>query len=77
MEGQEEEKPHRDRGLRRRESDPLFSMDDDDEENDGGAGQARRRKKDDKVPFTPEVSINYDDSIKKNLESLAASSILL
>jgi len=31
-------------------------MDEDDDENEGGGG-ARRRKKDDKVPFSPEVSV--------------------
>ena len=46
----QEERQHR-----RRDSDPLFSIDEDIGDGDLLMHQ-RKKKKDDKVPFTPEVS---------------------
>ncbi|TNV85864.1 hypothetical protein FGO68_gene11228 [Halteria grandinella] len=56
---------HQERLVRRRDSDPMFSMDEDGGDglmenvggNDGGGGGdggKRKKKKEDKVPFTPE-----------------------
>ena len=53
------------RMLRQPESDPLFAMEDEDDENEGEGGQARRKKKDDKVPFTPDVSLIASSSGKR------------
>jgi hypothetical protein len=46
-------------------------MDDDEDGEDGGnhRDQARRRKKDDKVPFTPEVSLNFGGTLAQEFTS--------